>query len=303
MSDDSNKQEEMIWLDGQFMGLMEAKSSVLSHALHYGTGVFEGIRVYKTSQGVAIFRLCEHLERMKQGAQELDINLNIDHLAKLIQELLTKSRMEYAYVRPIAFYGTGGLSLDVASNKPHLVVAILKWKSHLGDETDSKGVRLAISRWRRTPANSVPALKLCGAYVNSILAKLDASKRGFDEALFIDSYGWVCEATGENLFMVQKGEVIACQHSDALPGITRATVMELTGAKEKRLSREDLHLADEVFLTGTSAEITPVSSVEDQNYSMGPITREIQDLYRKTVTGQIPKYEKWLTLVQKDARR
>ncbi len=284
-----------IWLNGQTLEPGDAHAPFLAHALHYGTGVFEGIRSYQTARGPAIFRLREHMDRMKRGADALAMSLDADRLGQVIRAHLADSGMGDAYIRPLAFYATGGLMLDVAALSPQVGVALIASRSHLGDDAGRAGVRVTISSLARISARSVPPLKLCGNYVNSILAKLEATRRGFDEALLLDAAGAVCEATGENLFVVRKGRVTACVHPDALPGITRASIVELTGADEAPLTRDEMLSADEVFLTGTSAEVAPVCEIDGRRFAVGPITREAQVLYREAVTGLIPAKDSWLT--------
>lgn len=279
------------WFDGTLAPATQLHAPLISHALHYGTGVFEGIRAYATAEGAAIFRLDAHLQRMACGARALGMTFDADAAQEAVLATLTANAHRDAYVRPLQWYGEGGLGLDVAPLQTHLMVASMPWNSHLGGHR----VRLAVSNLRRTPSVSVPALKLCGNYVNSILAKLDASRRGFGEALFLDHERRVVECTGENVFLVKDGRVIAVAHSDALPGITRDSVIELTGAQQRSVTIEELHAADEVFLTGTSAEIAAVEALDDTRYGNNPVTRELQDLYARLVRGQVAGYEHWLT--------
>ena len=255
--------------------------------------MFEGIRSYATADGAAVFRLDEHLARMQRGAEALGMAFDRKQAADAVLETLRANHQRDAYIRPLQWYGEGGLGLDVAPLHSHLMVATLPWSSHLGTHR----VRLTRSRFRRTPATSVPALKLCGNYVNSILAKREASLRGFGEALFADADGNVVECTGENVFMVKHGHVIAVAHPDALPGITRDTVIALTGAHSRQVSVAELHDADEVFLTGTSAEIAAVEALDDTAYRDNPVTRELQALYARLVRGQEISHRHWLTPV------
>jgi branched-chain amino acid aminotransferase len=293
---------QKLWMDGDLVDPAEAAASPLSHALHYGTGVFEGIRAYETRQGPAIFRLDEHLERLGRGAAALDMPVDLPLLRRGCLDAMAASGLTEAYIRPLAFYETGGLSLDVAGLRVRHFVGALPWKNHLGDP-GARGVRVRTSPWRRNPASALPPLKLCGNYVNSILAKLEATKAGFEEALFIDGQGLVVECTGENVFMVKAGKVTSVQHRDALPGITRATVMDLCGAGTREVSLAELKEADEVFVTGTSAEVTTVAPLDDRVWAVGPVTRDLQSLYLDVVRGRNDAHGHWLTPVAAQAVR
>ena len=288
-----------IWYDGQLVETSDSGCTLLEHGLHYGTGVFEGIRCYSTEAGPAIFRLDAHMERLEAGACALGMSIDRHQLSQAACQVLAANRHKSAYVRPIVFYGAGSLGLDVGEQLvKHAAVASLPWKSHLGEAADNKGVLVKTSPVRRVPADSVPPLKLCGTYVNSILAKLDATRSGFEEALFVDPDGRVCEATGENVFLVKDGQVTAVSHPDALPGITRDTVIHLTDADERPVYLDELLAADEVFLTGTSAEVAPVTRIDDTHLAIGPITRGLQKQYQDLVHGRLPGYEHWLTPVE-----
>ena len=285
-----------VWSDGELVEAAQAAASPLSHGLHYGTGVFEGIRAYPTADGPAIFRLDAHLARLQRGAEALDMEVDLEELQRGCVEVLADSAMTSAYLRPLVYYGTGGLGLDVAPLQVRRMVAAIPWNNHLG-EGISKGIRLAISSLQRNPARALPPLKLCGNYVNSILAKLEATKRGFEEALFVDAQGCVVECTGENVFLVKGGRVTAVAHDDALPGITRATILELSGGVSRIVDLEELLAADEVFVTGTSAEVTPVAELADRKWTPGPVTKELQALYMDIVHGRSREHHDWLTWV------
>ena len=284
-----------IWVDGELVAHDTVHASLLAHGLHYGTGVFEGIRCYPTDRGPAIFRLDAHMARFKAGTEALAMSVNVDDLGRAALELIKKNDHSSAYIRPISYYESGGLALDVAPLKQRSVVATMAWRSHLGDAADHAGVSLRTSPYRRISAKSVPPLKLCGNYVNSILAKLEATRAGYEEALFIDDAGYVCEATGENVFMVTQGKVVAVDHADALPGITRDTVIELTGAETRPVHIDELRVADEIFLTGTSAEVAGVSQLDDRSFDHRPATREISQMYQAVVHGRVPRYLDWLS--------
>ncbi len=282
-----------LWMDGNLLAPGEGAVSPLAHGLHYGTGVFEGIRAYETADGPAIFRLDDHLNRLGRGADALGMPVDLALLRRGCLEALSASGLREAYLRPLAFYETGGLGLDVAGLRVRHFVAALPWKNHLGE--DQGGIRVRTSPFRRNSAKALPPLKLCGAYVNSILAKLEAGRAGFDEALFVDDEGFVVECTGENVFFVKDGRVTAVQHSDALPGITRATVMELCGAEARPVLASELLTADEVFVTGTSAEITPVAALDGRSWATGPVTRELRERYLGVVRGRDASRAEWLT--------
>ncbi len=290
-----------LWLDGRLTAAQDTSISPLAHGLHYGTGVFEGIRAYATEAGPAIFRLDEHLERLGRGAEALGMPLgpggvDLGALRQGCVAVLAASGLEAAYLRPLVFYEGGGLGLDVAPLKVRSLVAALPWKNHLG-EGEARGISLRTSPFRRNAAAALPPLKLCGAYVNSVLAKLEATKAGFEEALFVDGQGFVVECTGENVFLVKDGRITAVEHSDALPGITRRTILELTGAEARRVPLDELRDADELFVTGTSAEVTPVARLDGRVLGVGPVARSLAERYGRVVRGQAPSPEGWLTPV------
>ncbi|HTL98599.1 MAG TPA: branched-chain-amino-acid transaminase [Holophagaceae bacterium] len=285
-----------LWMDGALVGPTGQGVSPMAHALHYGTGVFEGIRAYETEQGPAIFRLDEHLARLGRGAQALGMAVDLDLLRAGCLEALAASGLRAAYLRPLAFYETGGLSLDVAGLKVRHLVAALPWKNHLG-EGEQRGVSVRTSPFRRNSSRALPPLKLCGAYVNSILAKLEAAQAGFEEALFVDDRGFVVECTGENVFLVKDGRLTAVESADALPGITRATIIELTSAEARPVSLDELREADEIFLVGTSAEITAVGALDDRKLAVGPSTKDLQARYAGLVRGRWGKGRGWLTFL------
>lgn len=283
-----------LWYDGKIVDLLEAGISPLANALHYGTGVFEGIRAYETPTGPAIFRLAEHLDRMALGANHLGMSLDLDALTAGHHDILAASGLQNAYLRPLAFYESGGLGLDVASLQKRTLVAAIPWSTHLGEASRTHGISLRTSSWRRIPATSVPALKLCGNYVNSILAKREATLAGFQEALFVDDHGFVCEGSAENVFLVKNGRIVAVAHPDMLPGITRRTICELTGAESRPVTLAELRDADEIFLTGTSVEVTGVCQLDSRPLPIGPITRQIAALYQAVVHGQTETERGWL---------
>ena len=284
-----------LWQNGRLVTREEARVDLLSHGLHYGTGVFEGIRAYEGVSGPAIFKLEEHMARFATGAEVLGMTLDMEGLTQGVLDTVSASGFGDAYIRPLAFYARGGLGLDTAPLEPEVAVAVMPWTSHLGEGATRQGISVHVSSYRRNPQRSLPPLKLCGGYVNSILAKREAASLGFQEALFVDDEGWVCEATGENVFIVTEGRVVAVSHPDALPGITRNSVMALSGAEERPVSLEELLEADEVFLTGTSAEVVSVTRLGERIYGSAPVTRGLQLAYDDLVHGRDLSRRAWLT--------
>lgn len=284
----------MQWCDGRIAGAEAFSAPLTSHALHYGTGVFEGIRSYATDDGgAAVFRLPEHLERMRKGADALGMRFDVVQAAEAVLATLRANGHRDAYIRPLLWFDAGGLGLDVDRLSERLMVATLPWTSHLGTHR----VRLTVSPFRRNPARALPPLKLCGNYVNSILAKREASQRGFGEALFVDDHGFVVECTGENVFLVKDGRITAVEHGDSLPGITRDTVIRLTGAESRPVRIEELLAADEVFLTGTSAEIARVAAIDDRVFPASPVGDALAARHADVVRGRCDTAHGWLTRV------
>lgn len=284
------------WMDGEIRSAADAVAPLLAHGLHYGTGVFEGIRVYDTPRGPAVFRLDAHMQRLQRGADLLALDVDIDAMGAAVGPLLRKNRLTSAYVRPVAFFSGGGLGLDLGPLTATQAVAVLPWTSHLGDAAADKGVAVRVSPYRRISSTALPPLKLTGMYANACVAKLEAVRAGYEEALFVDASGYVVEATGENVFLVKGGEVIAVEHEDALPGITRDTVACLAGATRRKVTLAELLDADEVFLTGTSAEVAPVTQLEGRGtLAIGPVTRQLRALYQEVVHGRTDEAEPWLT--------
>ena len=284
---------QKLWFDGQLIDHGSLQATLSTHAMHYGSGVFEGIRAYATRDGAAVFRLPEHLERMRKGCELLGMTFDIAQATDAVLATLRANNLGDAYIRPLAWYGDGGFGLDVTGRAHHLMVATSATNLHLnGGRT-----RVSVSKWRRNPASSLPPLKLCGAYVNSILAKREAKSRGFDEAMFTDRTGNVVECTGANLFMVKDGNTVAIEHPDALPGITRDSLITLTGATSRMATLEELLDADEVFACGTAAEVAPISQVEDREYGTNPVTRAIAAQYQRVVRGEDAEWRHWLTAV------
>ena len=291
ITDASSAPKPLAWFDGELVEADALQAGLTTHAMHYGSGVFEGVRAYATENGAAVFRLPEHLERMRKGADLFGMPFDIAATTEAVLATLRANHHRDAYIRPLAWYGEGSFGLDVEGHTPHLMVATTATQVHL----NGTRARLGVGKWRRNPADSLPPLKLCGAYVNSILAKREAKTRGFDEALFTDRDGNVVECTGANVFMVKDGKLTAIEHPDALPGITRDTLITLTGAASRRVALAELLDADEVFACGTAAEVAPVAEIEDRRYADNPITRELAALYARVVRGQEAAYRHWLT--------
>lgn len=281
----------LLWFDGQLLPADAPLAPLTTHALHYGSGVFEGIRSYATATGAAVFRLREHLERMQRGCALLGIDFDIDRATDATLQLLRANGHRDAYIRPLAWCGTGSIGLDVAPLSQHLMIATMTTGVHLAGAS----VQLGVSRWRRNPAGSLPPLKLCGAYVNSILAKAEAKGRGFDEALFVDADGLVVECTGANVFMVSGGHVVAVEHADALPGITRDTLIALSGAESRPVALEELREADEVFVCGTAAEVVPIAALDGRRFPGDAFGRQLAERYRSVVRCEDPARRHWLT--------
>ncbi len=301
---------DVIWMDGRFVPWDEAQVHVLAHGLHYGTGLFEGLRCYRTAEGPAIFRLEDHLRRFYRSAAHLYMNVpvRLGELAGVCREVVARNRLEDGYMRPLAFYGLGGMNFSFRDNAVHVAVAVWPWGAYLGEDGMHRGIRVKTVSWIKTPSRSVPAAaKLAGNYVNACLAFQEAMRAGFDEALLLNDNGRVAEGTGENVFLVRDGSLVtppACE--DLLPGITRDTVMQLAAdlgfdVREAPLSRSELVDADELFLTGTAAEVTPVREVDGHAIgagSAGRVTRTIQKAFFAAVHGEDPRYRAWLTPVE-----
>lgn len=284
----------LLWFDGQLAPVDALQADLTTHAMHYGSGVFEGIRAYATDDGgAAVFRLPEHMERMRRGAELLGMSFDVALATDAVRATLRANGHRDAYIRPLAWLGGGSFGLDVEGHPEHLMVSTTATLVHLAGARASVGV----SPWRRNPADSLPPLKLCGGYVNSILAKRESKGRGFDEALFVDADGRVVECTGANVFMVKDGRLTAVEHRDALPGITRDTLIALTGAESRAVSLDELYEADEVFACGTAAEVAPVARIEGRTYGDNPVSRELVALYARVVRGREAEYRHWLTAV------
>jgi branched-chain amino acid aminotransferase len=294
---------EKIWMDGELVDWADAKVHVLTHTLHYGTGVFEGIRAYATDRGPAVFRLTPHMERLHRSAKNLmvDLQWSVEQLVDATKDVVRASGLDSCYIRPLTFLGYGEMGLNPLPCPVQTIIACWPWGTYLGDEGVQHGVRMKVSSWQRHDVNAMPpAAKGVGHYVNSSLAKVEALKAGYDEAVILSPQGYVSECTGENLFVVRGGTIVTPPTSaGALEGITQDCVRTI--AKDLgipyetgNIVRSDLYTADEAFLSGTAAEVVPIRSVDDRELGEpGPITRAIQDTYHKAVRGQLDQYKEW----------
>jgi branched-chain amino acid aminotransferase len=299
----------LIWMDGELVPWDDAKVHVLVHALHYGTGVFEGIRAYDTVDGTAVFRHKEHMERLHSSAKAYGIELEwtVDQLMDAARLLIKENELEACYIRPLVYLGMGSLGLNPTGVPTQTSIATWRWGAYLGEEGLRSGITVRVSSWRRLDHQAfVPNAKGTGGYINSVLAKREAIRDGYDEAILLNLRGFVSEGSGENLFVVRNGLVSTPPVSAGiLDGITRATIMELLeddGYKvvEHELTRSDLYNADEMFFSGTAAEVTPIREVDARPVGTGkpgPVTRRAQELFKDTVTGRLEQYRHWLDFV------
>jgi branched-chain amino acid aminotransferase len=300
---------EKIWMDGELVDWAEARFHVLSHALHYGSGVFEGIRCYDTVRGPAVWHLDEHLRRLFRSAKlyHLEIPYSLDALAEAIKETIRANGLRSCYIRPLAFRGYGEMGVNPLQAPVNVVIAVWPWGAYLGEEALERGVRVKISSWKRNDQNSLPAsAKATGQYINSVLAKVESLKAGYDEAIMLNQQGYVTDGSGENVFVVRGGVLVTPPVSaGCLDGITRASVMRMARdlgyeVREENLVRTDLYNADEAFFTGTAAEVTPIREVDDRVIGeghRGPITKEIQSTFFAATKGELERYVDWLTPV------
>ena len=297
-----------IWFDGAMVPWREAKVHVLTHSLHYGLGVFEGVRAYETDRGTVIFRLAAHTERFFRSAHILGMQMPYDNdtLNAAQVAVVQENGLESAYLRPLAFYGSEGMGIRADMLKTHIAIATWEWGAYLGEDGLKNGIRVRTSSFTRHHVNiTMCRAKACGNYINSILALQEALSGGADEALMLDTEGYVTEGTGENIFIVRNGVVYTPDLSSALEGITRDTVIRLIGEAgldlvEKRITRDEVYVADEAFFTGTAAEVTPIRELDGRsigNGGRGPVTEQLQASYFDCVHGRDPKHDDWLTFV------
>jgi branched-chain amino acid aminotransferase len=305
------QETEKIWMNGELVDWADAKVHVGVHGLHYGSGVFEGIRCYDTPKGPAVFRLGEHMQRLHNSARLLHMRLpfTVDELRDATNELLAANGLPECYIRPIAFYGYGQLGVAARSNPVETVIMSWPWGSYLGEEGLRNGIRAKISSWQRVSPNIVPHVsKATGVYLNSMLAVTEANNAGYEEAILLTPEGTVADGSGENIFVVRDGVIYTPDLATGiLPGITRDSVTQIASdlgytVTEKTLIRSDLYLADEVFMCGTAAEVTPLRSIDDHEIGVGEVTLAIQEAYLATVRGKSERWSQWLDYVPQLAR-
>lgn len=298
----------LIWMDGEWVEWREAKVHVLTHTLHYGAGVFEGLRAYQGKKGTAIFKLAEHTDRLFRSAQILNMKIPITKaiINQAHRDAVAKNNLDSAYIRSMCFYGAEGMGLRADNLKVHIMVAAWEWGAYLGGDNMKKGIRIRTSSYTRNHVNSTMCkAKANGNYINSILALQEAISTGYDEALLLDHEGFVAEGSGENLFIVRNGTLYTPETTSALEGITRDTLLTIAheqGLKiiEKRISRDEVYIADEAFFTGSAAEVTPIREYDERIIGFGkrgPITEKLQALYFDYVHGRRSDHANWLSYV------
>jgi branched-chain amino acid aminotransferase len=298
------RETEKIWMNGELVDWADAKVHVGAHALHYGSGVFEGIRCYETEKGPAVFRLTDHLQRLHDSARLLHMELpySVEELRSASLELIGANGLAECYLRPIAFYGYGELGVHPGTNPVDVVIMSWPWGAYLGEDALTNGIRAKVSSWKRVGPNTIPHVaKATGIYINSMLAVIEATRAGYEEAILLTDEGTVADGSGENIFIVQDGVLSTPDLSASiLPGITRRCVMEIAQAlgyevKEREIIRSELYLADEMFMCGTAAEVTPVRSVDDHEIGApGPVTKAIQDVFFAAVRGRDERWARWV---------
>jgi branched-chain amino acid aminotransferase len=298
---------EKIWMDGELVDWDKARVHLLSHSLHYGSGVFEGIRAYETPRGAAVFRLVDHLKRLYRSASiyHMHIPYKLEELVEATKMVIRANGLESCYIRPIAIRGYGEMGLHPMDSPVNVAVAVWPWGAYLGEEGIKHGVRAKVSSFRRNESNSIPtAAKATGQYLNSILAKMEVTDAGYDEAVLLNSQGHVADGAGENIFAVRSGSLVTPPTSSgALEGITRDSVIRIAEdfeipCRERDMLRTDLYTADEAFFTGTAAEIVPIREIDQRLIGEpGPITRRIQEKFFEIISGKDLRYESWLDYV------
>ncbi len=309
MTPSMSDRDGLIWLDGELVDWREAKVHVLTHTLHYGMGVFEGVRAYQTEQGAAIFRLQEHTDRLFNSAHIL--NMKIPYSKEEINEAhraaVRENNLDSAYIRPMAFYGSEGMGLRADNLKVHVMVAAWEWPAYMGEEAKTQGIKIRTSSFTRHHVNiTMCKAKANGNYMNSMLALREALDSGCEEALLLDNEGYVAEGSGENFFMLKDGIMYTPELTSCLDGITRRTIMEMARSlgievREKRITRDEVYIADEAFFTGTAAEVLPIRILDGRVIGpghRGPVTEKLQSMYFDQVTGKAPYNPNWLTLVK-----
>jgi branched-chain amino acid aminotransferase len=304
---------DLIWMNGEFVAWEDAKVHVLTHGLHYGTGVFEGVRCYDTQLGPAVFRNADHVERLfrSAGLYYMDIPFSAEQLRAATLELVARNGLSSCYIRPIVYRGYGTMGLNPLDAPVDVTIACWEWGVYLGEEGQRDGVRARVSSWRRISSDSlIPHAKASGQYLNSVLAKVESVKSGYDEAILLDDNGNVCEGTGENIYIVRDGEIATPgQHNSILDGITRRSIIQLAQdlgytVVERDVARAEMYLADEMFMSGTAAEIVPVREVDDHAVGTGKpgeITRVLQSAFDDAIHGRSERYREWLDVVDATA--
>ncbi len=298
----------LIWFDGKMVDWRSANIHVLTHTLHYGMGVFEGVRAYKTAQGSAIFRLAEHTKRLFNSAKILGLKIpySYEEIAQAQKDVVRENQLESCYLRPLVWVGSEKLGLSPTGNTIHVAIAGWAWGAYLGEEGMAKGIRVKVSSFTRHHVNiSLVRAKACGYYINSILAHQEAAADGYDEALLLDTEGYVSEGPGENVFVVRNGTIYTPDVASCLDGITRNSVLTMARdlgipVVEKRITRDEMYCCDEAFFSGTAAEITPIRELDNRTIGegrRGPITEQIQSLFFKVVAGEDDRYRDWLAHV------
>jgi branched-chain amino acid aminotransferase len=306
------QKSEWIWMNGDFVGWDEANVHVLSHGLHYGSGVFEGIRCYETESGPAVFRHLEHLERLANSAELVYMQLPYtpDEVRSVTHELIRRNGFQGCYIRPIAFRGYGEMGLYAQTAPIDMAVAVWHWDPYLGEEGKRNGVRAKVSSWRRiSPAGLIPHAKATGQYLNSILAKTETARAGYEEAILLDERGFVCEGSGENIFLVRDGVIVTPPHAASiLDGVSRRSIIQIARdlgytVSERDIARAELYLAEEAFLCGTAAELVPVREIDDHSLGEpGEVTRVIQTKFEDALHGRAQEYAEWLDRVEQPSR-
>lgn len=300
------KQADLIWMNGEFVAWEDAKVHVLTHGLHYGTGVFEGERCYDTEIGPAVFRHEDHLKRLARSAElyYMPMPYDLEALRTATLELIGRNALRSCYIRPLAYRGYGQMGLNPLEAPVDVAIAVWEWGAYLGEEGKRSGIRAKVSSWRRiSPESLIPSAKASGQYLNSVLAKIESQKAGYEEAILLDDHGRVCEGTGENIFVIWEGRIITPPAaSSILDGITRKSVVQIArdlGVEviERDIARAELYLADEVFMTGTAAELVPVREIDDHTIGdgkPGEITRAVQTVFEDALLGRSERYRDWL---------
>ncbi len=305
------EKSDFIWMNGEFVAWEDAQVHVLSHGLHYGTGVFEGIRCYETERGPAVFRHLDHLERLAKSAElyYLPLTFSVEEIRQATHELVRRNGLRSCYIRPLAFRGYGEMGLYAQTAPVDVIVAVWPWGAYLGEEGKRSGVRAKVASWRRiSPSGLIPLAKASGQYLNSILAKTEAAQSGYDEAILLDENGLVCEGSGENIFLVRDGQLVTPGHTASiLDGISRKSVIQIAtdlgySVVERDIARAELYVAEEAFLCGTAAELVPVREID--GHELGPpgeITRVIQAKFEDALHGRAQEYREWLDIVETPA--